>query len=98
MQKIMLDAQDLLKCERCSVYLLEDTLEHVSTAAHFILLSIKHVVFNVYNPMSMVYWYLVMSIYFYFVPTLIAIVVVLSQSFFLLYSIVRLIMFKVETV
>ncbi|XP_025093167.1 cGMP-specific 3',5'-cyclic phosphodiesterase-like isoform X7 [Pomacea canaliculata] len=27
-QKIMLDAQDLLKCERCSVYLLEDTLEH----------------------------------------------------------------------
>ncbi|XP_025093165.1 cGMP-specific 3',5'-cyclic phosphodiesterase-like isoform X5 [Pomacea canaliculata] len=28
-QKIMLDAQDLLKCERCSVYLLEDTLEHV---------------------------------------------------------------------
>lgn len=48
--------------------------------------------------MSMVYWYLVMSIYFYFVPTLIAIVVVRRQSFFLLYSIVRLIMFKVETV
>ncbi|KAL8567861.1 hypothetical protein ACOMHN_058983 [Nucella lapillus] len=26
-QKIMLDAQDLLKCEKCCVYLLEDTCE-----------------------------------------------------------------------
>jgi len=29
-QKIMLDAQDLLKCEKCCVYLLEDTCERVS--------------------------------------------------------------------
>jgi hypothetical protein len=29
-QKIMLDAQDLLKCERCSVYLIDDTVEKVS--------------------------------------------------------------------
>ncbi|CAL1549169.1 unnamed protein product, partial [Lymnaea stagnalis] len=28
-QKIMLDAQDLLKCERCYVYLLEDSFERV---------------------------------------------------------------------
>ncbi|XP_025093166.1 cGMP-specific 3',5'-cyclic phosphodiesterase-like isoform X6 [Pomacea canaliculata] len=33
-QKIMLDAQDLLKCERCSVYLLEDTLEHDPANQH----------------------------------------------------------------
>lgn len=29
-QKVMLDAQDLLKCEKCCVYLLEDTCERVS--------------------------------------------------------------------
>ena len=29
-KKIMLDAQGLLKCERCSVYLIDDTLEGVS--------------------------------------------------------------------
>ncbi|WAR21563.1 PDE6-like protein [Mya arenaria] len=29
-EKIMLDAQDLLQCERCSVYLVDDTLELVS--------------------------------------------------------------------
>lgn len=28
-KKIMLDAQGLLKCERCSVYLIDDTLEGV---------------------------------------------------------------------
>ncbi|KAL8579053.1 hypothetical protein ACOMHN_035992 [Nucella lapillus] len=31
-QKIMLDAQDLLKCEKCCVYLLEDTCERDPTA------------------------------------------------------------------
>lgn len=28
-KKIMLDAQSLLKCERCNVYLIDDTLEGV---------------------------------------------------------------------
>ena len=32
-QKIMLDAQGLLKCEKCCVYLLEDTCERVSFPA-----------------------------------------------------------------
>lgn len=29
-KKIMLDAKDLLKCERCSVYLIDDTMDGVS--------------------------------------------------------------------
>ena len=45
-QKIMLDAQDLLKCEKCCVYLLEDTCERVSVHAPSALWSIlRHALF-----------------------------------------------------
>ena len=37
-QKIMLEAQDLLKCEKCSVYLVDDGLEGVSI--HYLMANI----------------------------------------------------------
>ena len=39
-QKIMLDAQDLLKCEKCCVFLLEDSFERVSALGCFSRLSV----------------------------------------------------------
>lgn len=39
-QKIMLDAQELLQCERCSVYLIDDTMDAVSISC-FPCLSVR---------------------------------------------------------